>query len=556
MAVRITFEGRTVEVKNQPEATVMELARQAGWSIEARCGGQGSCSSCSVLLGEGRYRIFDAEITVTAGQCREALSCMTYVLDSDAEIFLPDTAVISFDGARIADDMELPPHPLAPRFKQGFGLAVDVGTTTVSAALIDLESGKTAALESQYNQQILKADDVVSRISLCSKPGELEKLQHLVIEHTLNPLIHRLCDRTGTETSDLHHLVLSGNTVMMHIFFGVSPESIGVLPFEPVSRFFRSTAGALDIDMHPEALVEDIPAISGYVGGDITSDLYIFRHRTMMTPSENGESDDLTLLIDIGTNGEMVAYMNGKMTACATAAGPAFEGAGLLHGARAANRAIDTIEFDDKLDFKLTVIGETKPIGLCGSAIIDFIAEGFRCGLINRVGRFDIGMLKQQHRYEKTAGMHACTLVSPPFSATGKSITITEGDIAEILKAKAAIYGGLKSLLVELGKTVHDVDRIILAGGFAKYINLENAICIGLLPDIDRSKYDIIGNGSLAGATLAVLDRNVTTECFDIIDRPTVITLNKTDHFVNHYQEALAIPNLETDDFPTIESQV
>ncbi|VGO12882.1 hypothetical protein PDESU_01436 [Pontiella desulfatans] len=543
MAVSIHFEGRTVEVENTGEQLVLELARVAGWHIDAKCGGHGSCASCNVQLGEGHYRVFQEEIKVAAEQRREVLSCQTRVLGDAAEIFLPRNSVISFDGARIADEMDIPPHNFNPRFKEGYGVAVDIGTTTVVAALIDLSTGKVLSRESLYNQQILKADDVVSRISLCNTEGQLEALRALVIDHTLNPLIHKLCAGTQADGNDIVHLAISGNTVMMHIFFGVSPVSIGTIPFKPVSRTFESTAGELGIDTHPGAVVVAVPAISGYVGGDITSDLHV---------SPPAPPRELSVLIDIGTNGEMVASLDGKMTACATAAGPAFEGAGLLHGARAASRAIDTIKYDENLDFELTVIGEPNPMGICGSAIIDFIADGFRCGLINMMGRFDIDLLKKQQRYEKVCGMHACMLVAPELSATGESITVTEGDIAEILKAKAAIYGGLKSLLAELGKTVQEIDHLVLAGGFAKHINLENAICIGLLPDLPLDHYEVIGNGSLAGAALALLDQDTMQHYLDLIDKPEIVTLNQTDHFTNHFQEALAIPNLETDDFPNV----
>ena len=542
MAVRINFEGRTIAVENAGQ-TVLELAREAGWHIEAKCGGRGSCASCNVMLGTGHYRVFEEEIEVVPEQRREVLSCQTYVIGDTAEIFLPRNAVISFAGARIADEMAIPEHTHNPRFETGYGIAVDVGTTTVVAALLNLKNGAIVSRASLYNQQILKADDVVSRISLCSTEGELVALQDLVIAHTLNPLIHKLCIETSISAEEIVHLAISGNTVMMHIFYGVSPVSIGTIPFKPVSRTFNSTAGELKIDTLPEALVEAVPAISGYVGGDITSDLHVSNLR---------KRPGLTLLVDIGTNGEMIACLDGRMTACATAAGPAFEGAGLLHGARAASRAIDSVRYDESLDFELTVIGDPNPMGLCGSAIIDFIAEGFRCGLINAFGRYDVDLLKKQGRYEKVLGMHACMLVAPELSATGESITVTEGDIAEILKAKAAIYGGLKSLLTELEKTVQDIDQLVLAGGFAKHINLKNAICIGLLPDIGTDKYEVIGNGSLAGAALALLDRETETAYLDLIEQPQIVTLNLTDHFTNHYQEALAIPNLETDDFPSI----
>jgi uncharacterized 2Fe-2S/4Fe-4S cluster protein (DUF4445 family) len=544
MAVKINFDGRTLEVESAANETIMDLARRAGWHIDAKCGGRGSCASCNVLLGKGRYRVFDEDIEIHPEQRREVLSCQASVLSNEAEIFIPRSSVISFAGARIADEMEIPEHTFNPRFAKGYGIAVDVGTTTVVAALIDLSSGKVLSRESLYNQQILKADDVVSRISLCNEPGNLETLKELVIDHTLNPLIHKLCAETRISKNEIVHLAISGNTVMMHIFFGISPVSIGVIPFEPVSHYFKSTAAELGIDVSSEALIEDVPAISGYVGGDITSDIYT---------SNLWNKDGLTVLVDIGTNGEMVACLNGQMTACATAAGPAFEGAGLLHGARATSRAIDTIKYDASLDFELTVIGDPNPMGLCGSAIIDFIAEGFRCGLINAMGRYDVEMLKLNDRYESVAGMHACMLVSSELSATGESITITEHDIAEILKAKAAIYSGLKTLLAEQKKTVHDIDHIVLAGGFAKHINLENAICIGLLPDIGTEKYEVIGNGSLAGAALALLDQGTEKAYLEIIEKPEIVTLNQTDYFTNYFQEALAIPNLDEDDFPNTE---
>ncbi|MCK4564484.1 MAG: DUF4445 domain-containing protein, partial [Verrucomicrobia bacterium] len=356
MAITIHFDGQSVAVESGSDRTVLDLAREAGWHIDAKCGGQGFCASCNVLLGEGRYRVFDEEIDVSPEQRREVLSCQAYVRGDDAEIFLPRASVISFDGARIADEMDIPEHTFNPRFTKGYGVAVDVGTTTVVAALIDLETGKVLSRESLYNQQILKADDVVSRISLCSEPGNLETLKELVVDHTLNPLIHKLCTGTGIDKKQIVHLAISGNTVMMHIFFGVSPASIGVIPFKPVSHTFSSTAAELGIDARSDALVETVPAIAGYIGGDITSDLYV-----------SNLSGRLSVLIDIGTNGEMVACLDGQMTACATAAGPAFEGAGLLHGARAASRAIDSIAYNETLDFELTVIGEPSPMGLCGS---------------------------------------------------------------------------------------------------------------------------------------------------------------------------------------------
>ncbi len=541
MTVCIHFDGRKVNVEAGSHQTVLELAREAGRHIEAKCGGVGSCARCSVLLGEGRYRVFSEELEVTAEQRREVLACQAVVLSEHAEVFIPDSSAVALDGARIVHEMRLPEYTFNPCISEGYGMAVDIGTTTMVAALLDLSSGEVLGIESLYNQQILKADDVVSRISLCAKEGELEAMQELVIMHSLNPLIYKLCARAGIETDRIVRVAVSGNTVMTHIFFGISPVSIGVLPFVPLSRTFQDTTSRLGIDANPTAIVEAVPAISGFLGGDIVSDMHV---------SSLSRRNGLVLLTDIGTNGEMVACFEEEMTACATAAGPAFEGAGLLHGARAAKGAIDAVRFDGQLEFEISVIGDAAPMGLCGSAIIDFIANGFRCGLISAMGRYDIAMLKAKGRYEKVAGMHACTLVDADHSATGESITVTEHDIAEILKAKAAIYGGFKSLLAELKKTVHDIDQVVLAGGFANYINIENAVTIGLLPDIGIEKYTVIGNGSLAGAVLALLDQDSRESYRELMNLPRVIALNLTNHFGNHFQEALAIPNLETSDFP------
>lgn len=548
MEVIIHYDHRSVVVESDSDRSVFELAREAGWPIKAGCGGTGSCGRCKVQLGRGSYRVGGEEVEVAAEQHLEVLSCITYVLSNVAEIHLPEHAVTSFEGARIADEIEIPPHSHHPRFNTGYGLAIDIGTTTVVVALIELATETVLQRESLYNQQLLKAEDVISRISFCGQAGGLDTLQDLIVEGTLNPLIHKLCAATGVDKNQIVHVGVAGNTVMMHLLYGLSPTSIGVIPFAPLSRTFECAASELNIDIHPAAPIEALPAISGYVGGDITADLLVMFGRT--APSTTA---GLEVLIDIGTNGEMVARSGGKMTACATAAGPAFEGAGLKHGARAASGAIDKIRFTEKLELHFSVIGDGAPMGLCGSAIIDFIAEGFRQGLISPMGRFDLERLRQMDRYVQEEGMHACLLVPENASASGRPITVTEGDVAEILKAKAAIYGGLKSLLAELGCTIQGIDRLILAGGFARHIHLQNAITLGLLPDIALERIDVIGNGSLAGAALFLLNHQKTkTLGLELMDRPDVIWLNQMPHFTSHFEEALAIPHLDEDEFPSV----
>lgn len=427
-----------------------------------------------------------------------------------------------------------------------YAVAIDIGTTTVAAMLVDMRDGSAVGKASLYNQQVSRADDIASRISYGDNPAGLEELRELVVEKTINVLINQLCERARCKPESIYRLAVSGNTVMSHLFAGISPASIGRLPFEPVTNVYPNyCASELGIKIHPQALVDIVPSIAGYIGGDITSDLYT---------SKMSEHDELTLMVDIGTNGEMVLSENREMVACATAAGPAFEGGGIRHGCRAAAGAIEHISIGPGLSMQLDVIGSKKPHGICGSAVIDFIAEGMRCGLINTMGRFDIEMLKQAGRYEshgaQAGTIHACTLVTPEASDTGKSIYISEYDVSQVLKAKGAIYAGMKTLLELRGKSFADLNRFVLAGGFARHIYLKNAICIGLLPELQYEQFEIVGNGSLAGAYLMLVEEGLAAKYRQLIELPESIELNLTDSFESHYIDALGLPNMDEDDFP------
>lgn len=433
-------------------------------------------------------------------------------------------------------------------------LAVDIGTTTVVAILVDLTAGAILARGSCYNQQISKADDVASRISYCKSQKRVEQMQRLVVEDTLNVIIRGLCEQTGCDAGQINRMVISGNTVMSHLFLGISPSGIGRLPFRPVTRVpGEYLAKDMGVGINPHGIIDVIPAIAGYLGGDITSDIY---------SANILENPGLTLLVDIGTNGEIVLAENGELTACATAAGPAFEGAGILHGCRAATGAIEHIALDDELKFQITVIGGEAAVGLCGSALIDFFAVGMSAGLISQTGRFDIERLRELNLYReielKNAGgkSHACLLVDKSLSATGEDIVITEADLSKIMQAKAAIYAGMKTLLALRYKRFGDIQRFILAGGFARHIDIPHAIRMGLLPEIPLDRIEVIGNGSLAGAFLALLEPDALKSFREIIERPQVVELNTTEYFNNNYVDALFLPNLEEDDFPLAMSEL
>lgn len=424
--------------------------------------------------------------------------------------------------------------------------AIDIGTTTVVVLLADMNTGAILAKSSSYNQQMSRADDVASRISAASSsPEQLKYMQKLIISDTINPLIMNACEKAGQKPEDIFRIAVSGNTVMSHLFLGLSPEKIGAIPFQPVTNIYPDCRGAdLGLAMHERGIVSIVPSISGYIGGDITSDIYISRL--------NGGG--LSALIDLGTNSEMVLSDNGGLFACAAAAGPAFEGAGMLCGCRAAPGAIEHISFNAELNFNISVIGNEKPSGICGSAIIDFIADAFFCGLINSMGRYNLDMLKKNKKYlhadTPSGKSHACVLVEAKNSDSGKPIIVTELDVEQILKAKAAVYAGLKTLLSERNYSFKDLNSLILAGGFAKYIDIEKAVRIGMLPEIPKEKVSSIGNGSLAGAYLSLIDNSVNTSFLKIIEIPKVISLNTIPGFETTFVDALMLPNFNPDEFP------
>lgn len=549
MAIVIKTGARevTVPLSDRP---VLEIARDAGVHIAASCGGGGTCGKCTVFLEAGAYRIFGEDVVVNEGERREELACVTFVTGPDARIAVPREAATDAAGARIETEIRLPPFRLQPVAHargagRALGLAVDIGTTTVAAALVDLKSGSVLDRESRFNQQVLRGDDVASRIGQCDRAENVRALQQLVIAHTINPMAAELCERNACAAADLAAVAVAGNTVMSHLFLGLSPFSIGRLPFTPVTRNYAEVAAAeLGLHARPDAPVYVVPSASGYVGGDIVADLHVTG-----LPARAGA----VLLVDIGTNGEMALVEDGRLLACATAAGPAFEGGGLAHGCRAVAGAVEHVDFDAKLDFRCAVIGGVPPVGICGSAAIDFVACGVASGLINLMGRFDLDALKTSGRHERVrvrnGWSHACVVVPGNDTATGEPLLITEHDIAQIMKAKAAIYAGLKTLSHLRGRHPRDLDRVILAGGFAKHLRLANAIAIGLLPDVPLDRFEIAGNGSLAGAVLALLDTTARDAYARLIDAPEIVELNLTRDFATFFSDALALPYLEPDEF-------
>lgn len=547
MGIVFKSNGQRAGVENRAGVFLSVLAAEAGFPLNMQCGGQGACKGCLVKLGAGRYRIGEAETVVSDGQVFEARACKTTALCNDAEVEVPARSLLRIGSCASADFYATRKNLFTGSDARAgeLGIAADLGTTTVAVMLVDLSSGTVLARETAYNRQIELADNIASRIALCCEDASLRKLQHLIIQDTLCPMFKKLSAQSSLNMDLVTEIVFSGNTVMSHLALGLSALSIGTIPFEPLTKVFSEHAAPeTGLTCCPKARVYTVPAIAGYVGGDIVSDLYI---------SELSD-DRLELLVDIGTNGEIVLNDHGRLLATATAAGPAFEGSGLLHGCRADTGVIEKIICHPDGSIEYETIGDKPATGLCGSAAVDFIASALKSGWLNGMGRFDLDRLRAAGRLQQIdchgMAVNACVIVDAEESGIGEAVLITEFDVSQILKAKAAVYAGIRTLIERSGHRMNEVERLVLAGGFAAHLRIENAIIIGLLPEIPLGKYDVVGNGSLAGAYAALGGGAIRDDLLRIAKRPETCHLAETGEFENRFIDALALPNLDPDEFP------
>jgi uncharacterized 2Fe-2S/4Fe-4S cluster protein (DUF4445 family) len=442
------------------------------------------------------------------------------------------------DSANRADIValgELPSHPL--------GLAVDIGTTSVAVELIDLGSGAVLAHDACYNAQIERGADIISRINYASRPGGLAELRALVLE-TISCLTANCLGHIDARPEAVLAASLSGNTAMTHLALGVDPEYIRLAPYTPaVLDPGPLTACEIGLEIHPLAPALFSPAVGSYLGGDILSGL-------LLTPLA-GFDPEPRLFIDIGTNGEAVLGGADYLFGCACSAGPAFEGGGLTRGMRAQNGAIEAARVDPETgEVSLTVIGGEKPLGICGSGAIDAVAGLFTAGLLDASGR--LGGRLDHPRILREGRKNRFVLAGPDQTADGLELALTEPDIENIIRAKAAIYSGCQVLLTQAGLDFTDLAEVIVAGGFGHYLNVEDAITIGLLPDLPRDKFRFIGNASLAGSSLTLLSERHRRKRAELASRLTYIDLSLDPAFMDAYTAALFLPHTERERFPSV----
>jgi len=429
------------------------------------------------------------------------------------------------------------------RLESLWAAAIDIGTTSNHVWLVDLISGKVMAQKADYNGQIARGEDVISRIIYASKGDGLEELQQLVME-TLNRLLKQAARERSISTDEIYKVVVAGNSTMIHLFAGIPPESIRLMPFiTVVNQLPPFPAREIGLGVNPEATVDCLPGIASYVGADITAGV--------VSSGMCDVEDELTLFVDIGTNGEITLGDCTWLIACACSAGPAFEGAGVVHGMRATAGAIEEVWVNSK-DYEVTyrVIGDEKPQGICGSGLISLLAEMFVAGVVDKSGNVKLDLPTKRVR----GGEHGPEYVVAwaDETATSEDIVITAVDINNLMRAKAAIYAGFSVLARSVGLSLADVGQVLIGGAFGQYINVEKAVQIGMLPDMGYDCFHFLGNTSVRGAYMALLSQEVRQRVTEVGQMMTYLELSADNTFFDEFNAAMFLPHTDETQFPSV----
>ena len=496
MTCRVRFlpDDRYADV---PEGTLIsDAARIAGISVDLPCGGGGRCGKCTVIA--------DGE---------RVLSCQTEVRNG-MTVTVPKKDV---NNVIAATDRKKCIGELSP-LSDGYGLAVDIGTTTVAISVLDLSNGTEVYSASGMNGQRSRGEDVLARIQYSEENGP-DELRTLVIG-TINGLLSGFGKR-----NEIKSAYIAGNTAMLHLFLGIDPSPIRLPPFEPVVKDAKITGKESLIDISPDAVVICMPSVSSYVGGDITSDI---------ADSEMDRSKGMSLLIDVGTNGEVALGNDEMLLCCSSSAGPAFEGSQMTSGMIASEGAIDSVRIENgKVNY--TVIGNVKPKGICGSGVIDIVSQLFLSGYIDKRGNLT----------EESGAVDGVFTIAD-------NVVITQKEIQDVIMTKAAVYSAARTMVRSLGLSFEDLDCIFIAGGFGNFIDMDSAVSIGLFPDVDRKKYRYLGNSSLSGAKQALLSKEFRERIDIVFPKMTYVDLSSEPVFFDEYMSAQFLPHTDASQFPSV----
>ncbi len=491
----ITFRPDDKQISIHSGATLIEAAGQAGIILNNVCGCTGTCKKCLVYL---------------EPESRKVLACQ-YRIESDLLVTIPAASryfeqrilTEGIDAAlRIQPDIHKK-YLINRSTGMIFGLAVDLGTTTIVTRLIYMAAGECQATEAALNPQTRFGDDVVSRIAYAQTDKEFAELHKAIID-CINELTTKLCKQASIEPNDIYEMCLVGNTTMNHIFLGLPISQLGQAPYKAHSLdAYDVSPEKLDIKINPAGNIHTVENIAGFVGSDTTA---------VALATDIDSADRMTLIVDIGTNGEIVLGTKDKLYTASCAAGPALEGARITCGSRACDGAIEAVVINED-DIDLDVIGNIPPCSICGSGLIDAVAVMLDLGVIDATGRFaEPKMLEQKlpptifSRIIEQDGEPAFILAQAE-NSNEKPVFLSQKDIRQMQLAKGAIRAGIKLLQQKIGLEDNDIKRILLAGAFGNYIRRESALRIGLLPVVEVERIHFVGNAAAAGAQMALLSK-------------------------------------------------
>lgn len=607
MKVRFQPSGRTADI-SIGEEDLLEISRRAGIELDSVCGGKGICGRCRVIIkgldspltDDEEKHLSKADISMGMRLACQVIPQEDIIVEVPTEFIRGRSVILEESIAEIkvdpcvrsvvlsvakasldnqVGDLEriiasFPEHEEKPSIfsiellrsissllKAGepmkavtrgkeildlkreddrvLGVAVDIGTTTVVAYLVDLSTGKELAVKSAMNPQIAHGDDVVSRITFTmGKEDGLAELQREIID-CLNQLIDDCVGEAGVSQRDIHEVVVVGNTAMHHLFFGLNPTSIALSPYIPVSAGSIEERGeSLGINMG-RGYVYSLPNIAGFVGAD---------HVAALLASRLWERERSTFVIDIGTNGEISLGSEEGIVSASCAAGPAFEGASLKCGIRGVPGAIDHLTIDGNVDY--TTIGGLPPKGICGSGAVDAVWEMYKAGVIDTSGRIIEEL--DTPRIRVVDGQSEFIIATGEESAIGEPVVITQNDIVSIQYAKSALYVGATLLMDELGVTIQDIDRVLLAGAFGNYVSIGSTRNLGVIPEVPLQRIENIGNAAGSGARIALLDRAGREKAKEISRNVRYLELAAHPEFEERFYEAMYIPHFKPSLFPEV----